>query len=91
MLPKQARGISRKHVTEPFTQPAAPDCREFVTNHHDHPVFKIYDKNKQSFLSENELRRSRLFLLPAAVRLLAVGRLVLAAVGRRLAVLEAIV
>ena len=26
MLPKQARGTSRKHVTKPFTQPAAPDC-----------------------------------------------------------------
>ena len=25
MLPKQARGTSRKHVTKPFTQPAAPD------------------------------------------------------------------
>ena len=28
MLPKQARGTSRKHVTKPFTQPAAPDCNE---------------------------------------------------------------
>ena len=26
MLPKQARGTSRKHVTTPFTQPATPDC-----------------------------------------------------------------
>ena len=26
MLHKQARGTSRKHVTKPFTQPAAPDC-----------------------------------------------------------------
>ena len=26
MLPKQARRTSRKHVTKPFTQIAAPDC-----------------------------------------------------------------
>ena len=29
MLPKQARGTSRKHVTKHFTQPAAPDCSVF--------------------------------------------------------------
>ena len=28
MLPMQARGSSRKHVTKPFTQPAAPDCTQ---------------------------------------------------------------
>ena len=26
MLPKKARGTSRKHVIKPFTQPATPDC-----------------------------------------------------------------
>ena len=30
MLPKQARGTSRKHVTKHFTQPAAPDCRNLL-------------------------------------------------------------
>ena len=27
MLPKKARGTYRKHVTQPFTQPAAPDSK----------------------------------------------------------------
>ena len=28
MLPKQARGTFRKHITKPFLQVAAPDCRQ---------------------------------------------------------------
>ena len=36
MLPKQARGTSRKHVTKPFTQPAAPDCTVVSVEHDVH-------------------------------------------------------
>ena len=43
MLPKQARETSRKHVTKPFTQPAAPDCnlRQFLAIGI-HPKIKYY-------------------------------------------------